>query len=142
MNQRYRKEDGLDLAMFSLGPFIGKYGWVIADYSFKLMSWSLLVGTLEVFYEKTGLSVLWWTYNVGKGIFLIALLSLSHNLARSSEARVRAAFGIRADELSTRMIVGRILISIIVIIPVFLGILLLATTIVQSIWDALSVISG
>lgn len=79
---------------------------------------------------------------MGKGIFLIALLSLSHNLARSSEARVRAAFGIRADELSTRMIVGRILISIIVIIPVFLGILLLATTIVQSIWDALSVISG
>ena len=81
MNQRYRKEDGLDLAMFGLGPFIGKYGWVIADYSFKLMSWSLLVGTLEVFYEKTGLSVLWWTYNVGKGIFIIALLSLSYNLA-------------------------------------------------------------
>ena len=53
MNQRYRKEDGLDLAMFGLGPFIGKYGWVIADYSFKLMSWSLLVGTVEVFYEKT-----------------------------------------------------------------------------------------
>ena len=52
MNQRHRKEDGLDLAMFGLGPFIGKYGWVIADYSFKLMSWSLLVGTLEVFYEQ------------------------------------------------------------------------------------------
>ncbi len=102
MNQHHRKEDGLDLAMFGLGPFIGKYGWVIADYSFKLMSWSLLVGTLEVFYEKTGLSVLWWTYNVGKGIFFIALLSLSYNLARSSEALVeQAAIDLQtADQLN------------------------------------------
>lgn len=137
MSRKRQREDAIDFALFGFGPLIGKYGWSITDYAFKILSWSLLVGALDVLNRKVDVAILKWVLFGGRFLLLLGVASLSYNLARYFEVRIRNIFGVAEEDRSVRDLVSRLVVMVLITGPVFIGVLMLSSMVVGEIWNAI-----